>query len=201
MKTEKKRISENRKFFDRATRFYEFGLVKIINRMIQKRVLRSVDVKPKSRVLDAGCGTGLFLEILKKKGRNVKLYGIDISKKMVSASKKRLGKEAEISLKPVENLSFRNHFDYIFSVDSFHHYANQEKAMESFRKALKKGGKLVVADFSFGSLGNRIFSSLEPGNSRMHLKKEFKELFKKHGFQRIHQKRLGLFSILTVGEK
>lgn len=192
---------ENRKFFDRATRFYNFFPVEIVNRMIQRKVLKSVSIKSSSKVLDAGCGVGILLESLNDKNKHLELYGIDISKKMVDSAKKRLGKNSKIYLKSVENLGMKNRFDYIFSVDSFHHYANHEKVMENFYKALKKGGKLVVADFSFGKFMNKVFSNFEPGNSKMHLKKGFEALFSKHGFREIHQKRLGLFSILTIGKK
>ena len=73
--------------------------------------------------------------------------------------------------------------------------------MKNFYGALKKGGNLIIADFSLGRLGNWFFKHFEPANSRMYLSHEFKELFEKHSFKDIKQKRAGFFSILTLGKK
>ena len=192
---------KNKKFFDKAVNFYEFPFVKILNRFIHKRDLKEVLIKPNSEVLDAGCGSGAFLELIHKKHSDAKFYGIDISEKMLEVARKRLNGKAILSLKSVENLKTKNKFDYLFNIDSFHHYANQKKAMENFHRALKKGGKLVIADFSFGKFGNWFFKHFEPANSRMYLGNEFVELFEEYGFKNIKQKRLGLFSLMTIGEK
>lgn len=190
---------KNKKFFDKAVNFYEFYPIKKINLFLQRRLIKKFKIKNNSSILDAGCGTGTFLESLG--GKNLDLYGIDISKKMVLTSRKRLGKRAKISLCSVEELEFKNKFDYIFSIDSFHHYADQEKAMKNFYRALKKEGKLVISDFSFGRFGNWLFKKIEPANSNMLLSREFKELLEKNNFWNVKQKREGIISILTVSEK
>ena len=125
----------------------------------------------------------------------------NISKKMISVAKKRLGGKAELFQMPVEELKFKNKFDFIVNIDSFHHYANQEKVVVNFYRSLKRGGVLGIADFSFGKMGNYFFKNFEPANSRMLLKKEFYDLFERNNFKKIRQKRLGPFSILTLGEK
>ncbi|MBU2616427.1 MAG: methyltransferase domain-containing protein, partial [Nanoarchaeota archaeon] len=93
---------QNRVFFDRATWFYETWLVKKINRIFQRRLLKEIQIKKNSKILDAGCGTGTFLETLDKNCENVKLEGIDISVKMVEVSRKRLGKKVCLSVESVE---------------------------------------------------------------------------------------------------
>jgi len=204
MLSTKETQNKNKHFFDKATSFYEFPFVKLINRYIQGRDLNQIEIRPNSQILDAGCGTGTFLNLIKSRYPDTKLHGIDVSKKMVSISKSRLKGKASIKLQSVEDLKspeFRNRYNYIFNIDSFHHYADQEKAMKNFYRALKKDGTLVIADFSFGHVGNWLFKNLEPANSRMLLKKEFHELFRKHGFKNIKEKRLGIFSLMTIGEK
>lgn len=190
---------ENRDFFNRLVSFYEFGFVEFVNRRLQKRVLRNVSLKD-SVVLDAGCGTGTFLELVKLEDKKSKIYGIDVSENMIKASEKRL-RDAHLLVESSEDISFKDKFDFIFSIDSFHHYADQEKSIKNFYEALKKGGKLVVADFSLGRFGNWLFKKFEPGNSKMLLKKEFLVIFSKFGFKEVKQKRLGLFSVLTIGSK
>jgi len=191
----------NRKFFDKAVWFYENWFIRKINYYLQRRLLNAVRVNPDSYVLDVGCGTGSFLEMLGKRGDAVKLEGVDISEKMIMASKRRLGNKAHLSVMGVENLTFNKKFDYIFSIDSFHHYANHELAMKNMKSALKLGGRLVILDFSFGRIGNWIFKHFEPGHSKMLLQDEFREMFERQGFKEVRQKRIGIFSILTVGVK
>lgn len=181
--------------------FYEIFPVKWINRSIQKKLIRLVQPKDGSRILDAGCGTGSFLEELKKNDDKFELFGIDVSDGMVQRARRRLGKDDNVSKIAVEEIKFIGKFDYIFSIDSFHHYADQERAMEKFSSALKKGGELVVLDFSFGRIGNWIFRHFEPGKSKMFSRAEFREMFRNEGFEDIQQRRMGLFSILTRGRK
>jgi len=190
----------NARFFDKAVWFYEFPFVKIINRMIHKKIAKSVSIEKGSKILDAGCGTGGFLEVLSK-NKSLKLYGVDVSEKMIDLSRERLGKDVVLSRGTVEDLGFKVKFDYIFSMDSFHHYASQKKAVKNFYGALNKGGKIIVSDFSFGLIGNWLFKKFEPGNSRMLSRRGFRNLFEGFGFKDIRQRRIGIFSILTIGVK
>ena len=54
------------------------------NEMIM--AIKLLDIKKEDRVLDAGCGSGLYSLIIKDKG--AKPYGIDVSKKMIVNLKK-----------------------------------------------------------------------------------------------------------------
>ena len=139
---------QNEVFFGKIAGYYDIIFGNWI-RKTQIKVIKSSKIDKSSKVLDAGCGTGNFLSLLEKD--NIKrLYGIDISKEMLKIAKHKL-KISKISLSSVESLKFKsNFFDYIFSVDAFHHYSSKEKAMESFHRVLKSGGKLAVVDLTFG---------------------------------------------------
>ncbi|MDP3986689.1 MAG: methyltransferase domain-containing protein [Nanoarchaeota archaeon] len=192
---------KNRKFFDRSVWFYETWIVKRINNTLQKRLLKVVEVRDNSKIIDVGCGTGSLLKLLSEEGKNLKLEGMDISGKMIKEARKKIGKNARLFVGRVEDLDVKNKFDYIFTIDSFHHFADQEKVMDNFFNALKKDGQLVILDFSFGRFGNWLFKHFEPGNSKMLLKGEFKGMFERHEFRIVKQRRLGMFSVLTVGER
>lgn len=63
-------------------------------------------------LLDVGCGTGLFLELLYHTGFDV--TGVDRSEAMVAAARDRLGKRADIQVANGESLGFcDNEFDYV----------------------------------------------------------------------------------------
>ena len=195
-------IQTNRKFFNRIAKWYEINPFKKINKRMFEKISRLIKVKDNSRVLDAGCGIGSLLQIIYSEGKNLELYGIDISKEMLKIAGQKLNDNAELSLKSVEKIDFKDRsFDYIFSIDAFHHYANQKLAIRNFYRILKNGGKLIVVDFSFGIIGNWIFHHIEIGNTGMHTNLEYKQLFKGYKFRNIQQRKTGLFTIVTTGVK
>lgn len=195
-------IYKNKKFFDKWAGHYDKKIFKNWLIRIREKIIDYAEIKKNSKILDSGCGTGELLRLLLLKKKNLRLYGVDVSSKMLEIAKQKLKKNANLKLSPVEKINFKNnYFDYIFSEDSFHHYSNQGLVMDKFYKILKKNGKLIIADFNFGIVINKIFHWLEPGNNKMHSKKEFIKLFKKHGFKKIRQRRINLIEILTIGEK
>ncbi|MEK6935603.1 MAG: class I SAM-dependent methyltransferase [Nanoarchaeota archaeon] len=192
---------KNRKFFDMVARYYDSGILKAWLNGILERAWRQIKVNNNSKILDAGCGTGNFLKILEDENKSLELYGIDISSQMLKIAKNKLKNKAKLSLVAVEKIKYKNKFDYIFSAEAFHHYENQDKAMENFNIALKKKGKLIIVDLSFGRILNWLFNKIEPGNSKMNSSSDFLKIFKLYKFRNIKQKRLGLFVIMTIGEK
>ena len=190
----------NEKFFDKIARQYDGGVAGKIVRKMHLRVVRLINIKNNSKVLDAGCGTGDLLSILAE-NKSLKLYGIDISKEMIKISKKKLKNKAKIGLSSVEKLKFaKNYFDYVFSIDAFHHYESQDKAMENFQKILKKRGNLIIVDVNFG-IFNWLFHLIEPGNTKMYSKEGMIKIFKKYKFKKIEQKGIGFLSTATWGRK
>lgn len=195
-------IQQNRKFFNRMAKWYKISPFREINNRMLERVSQLINVKNNSRILDAGCGTGTFLQILYSEGKNLNLYGVDISEEMLKVARQKLGDNVELSLKGVEELDFDdNSFDYIFTIDAFHHYADQEVAIRNFYRILKKEGELIIVDITFGKIGNWISHYIEPGNTGMHTVPEFKQLFRYYNFKNVKQRKIGLFSVITRGVK
>ncbi len=192
---------DNIKFFNKIAKYYDKWVLGIWLNRILRKATTEVKIKDNSAVLDAGCGTGNFLKILENKDKTLKLYGIDISPKMLKIAGKKLKNKVELNLVAVEKINYNCKFDYIFSTEAFHHYENQKKAMKNFNNALKKKGKLIIADLNFGRILNWIFHKIEPGNSKMNSSADFYRLFEKYVFKNIKQKRLSLFVIMTIGEK
>ena len=199
----KNKIEINKKFFNIIAPFYDKGLLGKFLFNIIYRTTDEIKIKKNSRVLDAGCGTGNLLYILERKNLNLKLYGIDSSEKMLKIARKK-AMTADIRNISVMNLDKKfkkNYFDYIFSVDAFHHFPNREIVMKSFHRILKHNGKLIITDFDFGVVFNFIFSALEPGNTGNYSKEQLRKLFKESGFFVEQQKKIGLFSLMTIGKK
>ncbi len=193
----------NKDFFGKLAKYYDVLFGNWIRNM-QKRVIELVDVvdiKGGARILDAGCGTGNLLVLLEGYGKNFEVYGVDISKEMIDIAGGKV-KEAELEVQSVEDLDFRdNFFDYIFSIDAFHHYSDKKLAMDNFYRVLRKNGKLAIVDINFGRFFNKLFGKLEPGNSGIYGLDEMLEMFEDYSFKDIKQNRVGWFSYLTVGVK
>lgn len=194
---------KNIKFFRRLSSKYDHGFGgRFILEKIKKTV-KSAKVKPKSRVLDLGCGTGNLLTILSK-NKSLKLHGMDLSESMLKVAISKLKDKVKVkkgSVRSLLELYRTNYFDYIFISDAFHHMPNHRKVVEDVRKLLKRGGKLIISDFNFGTLGNQIFHVIEPGNSGMHTAKDLKELLLKCEFKKTKIEKHGIVSIYVEGTK
>src|SRR3989338_6794754 len=72
------------------------------------------------------------------------LFGIDISEKMLSVARKKVRYAHFFKLSVLDiNKKFKeNSFDYIFVIDAFHHFPEQEEVMHNFHKILKNRGAL-----------------------------------------------------------
>lgn len=192
----------NKKFFNRVAPYYDKG---IFNKWMTAKLiemLQEVKLVKNSAILDAGCGTGNLLKLLSNQNKNFNLYGIDISREMLKIAGKKLEKGIILRLESIENAKFKNNFfDYVFSTEAFHHYSNYDRVMKKIYGILNKNGRLIILDLNFGFILNSLFHLIEPGNNKMHSKKDFRNLFKQYGFKVIKQKDIGLFFILTIGEK
>ena len=78
-----------------------------------------------TRILDAGCGTGVLSRMLDERGAEV--VGVDISEKLIEGAKNRssLNKNIEYFAGDMKEQSFGN-FDYIIAMDSLIHYSTED---------------------------------------------------------------------------
>ena len=97
------------------------------------------------KILDAGCGSGIYSKILAKKG--AKVFGLEISGKMLEIAKqycKGLGinfVKGSIDKIPCPD----NSFDIVVASLVVHYLKNPEKAFKEFKRVLKKNGLLVFS--------------------------------------------------------
>jgi len=115
--------------------------------------------KQSAKLLDVGCGIGVFTRYYARKGYSVS--GIDISKTAVNitnASLKAFGLEGNIKQSSAEKIPFKNNcFDYISSNGVIHHTENTEQAVAEIYRVLKPGGKAMISVYFRNILLNPIF--------------------------------------------
>lgn len=96
-------------------------------------------------VLDAGCGPGLYAQILKERGADV--VSIDVSPKMLELARKRLGDDADLRLadlsKPLE-LDDAS-FDLVLSPLVMDYIEDWHAAFAEFYRVLKSRGRFIFS--------------------------------------------------------
>ena len=94
-------------------------------------------------VLEAGCGSGRFLEIAAKNASRV--IGVDISR-AVDASRENLSHlpNVEIVQADIFSLPFTDTFDIVYSIGVLHHTPNTKGAFEAIARHVKPGGRVSV---------------------------------------------------------
>lgn len=183
---EYKKRGEYHKELDPHWSYYPTYLAK------KKFVLNILEKEPKdSKILDIGCGEGVFIEELVSRGfKNIK--GIDLN---YSSGLVKRGNILATSF-------LEKHFDVILLLDVIEHLAfeDQERALREIKRILKDDGKLIIsipnlAHFysrtSFllkGSLKRTADIKKHPGDRPI---KEYLQLLENAGFQ--IKKRKGFF--------
>ena len=102
--------------------------------------------------VDLGCGTGLVLE--RMRGRARQIIGVDGSPRMLELSRRRLagveGEPENVSLRigELSHLPLRDCEADFASINMvLHHLSNPENALAEIRRVLRPGGLLMAADF------------------------------------------------------
>jgi len=100
------------------------------------RIIRDVNGK----LLDIGCAYGFFLKHIRTK--NIKKYGMDISKTAVKNAKTRC---RNITIQSAEDISFKdNTFDCVTAFDVFEHTHNPKKFLSEVYRILRPEGMFVM---------------------------------------------------------
>lgn len=111
------------------------------------------------RLLDLGCGTGLFMQRYLRNGGEA--IGVDISMGMIKRAKQR--NVSDVALGNAEVLPFRDEsFDAVSSLLAFSYFQNPESMLEESFRILKPGGSLSIC-----TLGKNIFTSMVPAVYRI----------------------------------
>ena len=103
-------------------------------------------VSPADRVLEIGCGTGMFTAGFRRASKEV--ISTDISSGMIDMARNRIP-EGNFSVADAENLPFEdNSFDCVVGVNTFSYFQNKHRAVAEITRVLKTPGKLVLYDMN-----------------------------------------------------
>ncbi len=104
-------------------------------------------------VLDVGCGTGTFLELLQR--FDCHLYGLDSSPAMLEVAHKRLGDRAKLELGDATEMPYEDaRFDLVIAMQCLHEMALEAHAaaVTEMRRVLRDTGAVLLIDFEPGRI-------------------------------------------------
>ena len=118
----------------------------------KKAIGKLKEHRPKT-ILDIATGTAdLAIEAISLQPENI--TGIDISVKMLEIGRKKITKKEldskiQLEVGDAENLPFEDEaFDAVMSAFGVRNFENLEKGLQSMNRVLKKGGMVVILEFS-----------------------------------------------------
>jgi SAM-dependent methyltransferase len=94
------------------------------------------------KILDFGCGSGIYARQLKKKGAIIK--GFDISKEMIKIAKEN-NSDLDLRIGSGYNIPFNEKFDVVLSALTVHYLKDWDKMFREVRRILKKGGYFIFS--------------------------------------------------------
>jgi len=140
-------MNHRRKFFDLQAK--EWDNKKHLGQSERMEQLTGkFKIKKGANVLDIGCGTGVLLPyLLKRIGKDGKLFALDFSIKMLKrAKRKRIAKNITYINADAKSLPFkRASFDSITCFDAFAHLDRKRQSLAEMKRVLKSKGKVFIS--------------------------------------------------------
>ena len=135
------------RIYDTAFPFFSLGA----GPRIHQRVARAVPYVPGSTVLDAGCGTGLLLPMLRGRvGAAGKVIGVDVTEPMLDRARLRVAKAAwenvELHCADMTEFDPGTEFDAAVFTLSLSTVPDPAKVFHHTIRHLKPGATVVIAD-------------------------------------------------------
>jgi ubiquinone/menaquinone biosynthesis C-methylase UbiE len=199
----------NIKRFNKWAGSYDTGIVSIFFKRCNRKVCQLVNLQDGMKVLDVGCGTGSLLKELSRSGKELNLYGIDLSPEMINAARVKLKDEKRIELyeKSAADLPFEsNFFDYVVCMNSLHHHPDPEKSLTEMTRVLKPGGVMILMDGFVDSTVRKVISRAanvlrNEGKVQRFRREELQRIFHGLGYKSITQETFLVLSLITSGTK
>ena len=119
--------------------------------------LQILDLSEDSNLLDVGCGTGIFLEILEKKYPYTKFSGLDPNQAMLAKASEKLSSKVHLKIGNADSIPYDSQsFDWVVLSNCFGHINDQETALFEAHRVLRKRGKIIITDWARDFLAMQI---------------------------------------------
>jgi len=197
---------KSREAFDRQARDYDEAPYGRHARRLHGDVMAAVETFAFADVLDVGCGTGATLEAILQAHPRTRAWGVDLSEAMLGVARERLGGLALLETADAERLPFRDGcMDLVTCVDSLHHYPEPAKALAEMHRVTRRGGGLVIGEWSVAAPARRLMNLLLPrlpgGDVRVYTPAELLALAEAAGYGELRCGAAGVRGQLLVARR
>ncbi|MDQ7826069.1 MAG: class I SAM-dependent methyltransferase [Candidatus Eremiobacteraeota bacterium] len=128
-------------------------------------IAEALELFPGARVLDAGCGTGVFTDFMVRAFDGaLDVVCADFSGKMLEEAEKKLSSRSGVSFCRADLTTDTvpgRAFDRIICYSCFPHFADKRRALANLRRHITPGGFLLIAHSESCSSINELHSRLE----------------------------------------
>lgn len=140
--------------FDVLTRFFD-PVVRLTTRerRFKKLLVEQVDLRPRQRVIDVGCGTATLLIALKRACPTAEVIGLDGDPRALDIARNKIS-AASVSIELIEQMAWQLPFpdaslDRVVSSLVFHHLGRETKlrTLREMHRVLAPDGELHIADW------------------------------------------------------
>jgi ubiquinone/menaquinone biosynthesis C-methylase UbiE len=130
---------------ERYDQWFTTPVGKLVKKIEGELIHELLNPKPEEKVLDAGCGTGVFTLDFLASGTQV--VGLEISKPMLSFASKKISSYPFFPVQgDILHLPFRdNSFDKALSITAIEFIENAKNAVDELFRVTRPGGYVVVA--------------------------------------------------------
>lgn len=137
-------------YSDNLTGYYS-NAFKYGRKKIESVLLKFLDnLNNGNRILDIGCGTGYYLNLMSKRGFNC--IGIDLSENMLHQLKDAYSGLA-VQISDAKRLSFKeNSFEAVVSIETLRYFSNRNHLLSEVFRVIRPGGLVFITAAPFFSL-------------------------------------------------
>lgn len=117
------------------------------DKVVEQMKLKATDV-----VADVGAGTGYFSFRFAAKVKEGNVFAVDLQPQMLSIIEKRKTQLKVENVTPIQGTETdvklpENSVDVVFFADVYHEFSYPREMMESIRRALKPGGRVIQIEY------------------------------------------------------
>jgi ubiquinone/menaquinone biosynthesis C-methylase UbiE len=152
-------------------------------------ITKMLRIHSDDRILDVGTGTGIMIPFYEKYLVDGSVVAVDYSEKMIEVARSKYPEKEHPTISylvsDVYDLKYDADFDLVVCYSCFPHFVDQPLALKILSKALKKGGRLVVAHSDSAKTINGVHKNggVEIGNDFLPSMELLKQMMKESGLE------------------
>lgn len=110
-------------------------------------IIGMMGLRPDSRVLDLGCGTGWATRLLAARVQDGSAVGLDVSEEMIRRAREHAGDPPNVNFRVLGGPRFPFHdgvFSHCLSIESLYYHPDLETTFREVHRVLAPGGKAYL---------------------------------------------------------